>query len=149
MRLQDNYYLRFDEIPAYNFQAFLDEGDPSFLMKSEVEKPKLEDVQKVWNGIFQEYLDFMGLSNRQRMIMEKEDYIVKLCYRIYVEGKRHYKAILKQAEEELEKMTERINNKKNALEAAAMSKYLTFHVPTKQVSAKEYYSYIKLITSDG
>lgn len=150
MKSQNNYYNQLDDIPAFNFNKFIATGDPDLLAKNEIKAHDEADVQSAWDELFQQYIDFMGLGDRYDLILRKENRVCKLITQIYADEKRHLMAILKQEKKELSLLKEKIALKPDASdESAAMGKYLGFDVNDKQMSAKKYFSYIKLIKSDG
>lgn len=53
-------YSELDEIPLYNWFKLIDEGSIKYLFK---QKPYKVDVNRVWCGLMDQYLDMMGVSS--------------------------------------------------------------------------------------
>jgi len=143
-------YKSFDEIPAWNFLKFLESPEVKFLFNEEKENysdDEISDALESWNGIFQEFISYVGLGNKTLMIMKQEDKIIRLKVDLLTKGKKHLSAVIAMEQKKLDELKKGGENGKDLMyqETAIISKYMGFNINIKTISAKEYFSFVKIM----
>jgi len=139
-----NYYKTIEELPIYNFNKIIKEGNLSFLLKSGV---ITDEADFIWENIIDEFTKYVGFSKSYEDYMRfKKEEALLIC-QAYLEDKKYLLNFARvaaiQAEESLGKNEEDFEKS-----VALVSKYMGFRVNTKETTVKEFYSYVKII-EDG
>jgi len=142
-------YKSLDEIPAFNFLNFLDNPELKLLFHDspdEIPTESIVDALDSWNIIFQQYLNYVGLGEKTIMIMNQEDKIIRLKIDLLTKGKKHLAAVIAMEQKKLDELKKGTIEKDTIYqETALISKYMGFNINLKKISAKEYFSFVKIM----
>jgi DNA-binding Xre family transcriptional regulator len=144
------FYKSFDEIPAWNFLNFLESPKVDLLIvgeHNELTEKEIETAFDSWNGIFQEFINYVGIGEKTLSIMKQEDKIIRLKIDLLVKGKKHLSAVIAMEQKKLNELRKGNEIEKDNIyqETALISKYMGFNVNIKKISAKEYFSFVKIM----
>jgi hypothetical protein len=123
-------------------------GDYRLLMKKiiTINESDFERLFKVWEGLYNEYMDRFGLSEEFKDNLRLQVEIANLKARLVITGQRHLRTQIKIKEEEF--LANSPSDKPPVeLETllAKMSKYYGFKLESKELTVTQYYSYLNTV----
>ncbi len=140
------YFEHIDEINCFAFDKIMATGDYSFLYKEPPKKKLSEkELELVWESIYDEFIKEFGISEQYRLYLEKMGLYVEHLNAAYNGGDKSqltFAEIRKRQAEDLLK-----NNDNKISIYAVVSKFMGFPCRPKEISVKDFYSYLKLAST--
>lgn len=145
------YYKDIDTLPIYNWRMINKTNDLRFLLKKKAKEIDRKKLAKVWEKIYDSFLDTFGINDDFRRIMELKVEITLEKVQMSLDKDRFRLNFIKIKERELEAINSRTEKEGGVtfLEVKAhVSKYIGQYIDEKKVSVAEYYTYIELMKKD-
>ena len=136
-------YKSIDELPIWNFEKINKTSDLGYLYSEYQEKPKIDNLDDVWEAIYNEFIKEFGLSQYFLDWLNLRLQALELYREAYVEGEKYKRVLAKVKEAEADELMSSNSTQDNNV-YAIVSKSMGFRVDPKQVSVKEFYQYLKL-----
>ncbi len=133
------------DMPAYYWVKVHDSADLSYLLikRKKPTKTILEKLQKVWEKIYNEYLQEFGFSEAFVEIQEKKIQIAQFKIALVLTGDRINETEIELAEQELLEL-EKGMGKSNFMQAKmAIEKHFKFQINMMTTTAREFNAYLK------
>lgn len=140
-------YQSIDELPVFNWFKIHEKNDLAYLLvkKHKITGKMNEQLEEAWGNIYTEYLDTFGINNsfRQILLLKKEI----ACYELemFIKGDKSIITFIKIAKWQLKKL---LNEKPSSTIdefKVQIERYMGFRLNTKEVTVKEYYTYINAL----
>lgn len=140
------HYTGIDFLPIINWEMVHKKNDFTYLLhKAEkLSEAQIALLKKVWENIYDEYIEVFGFGDQFKDMMKLKLEIAKLQLRKIIEKKESLQNFINVAQLRLDKM--QINTTGGAdiyKMKAAIEKKLGVHIPLKDTSVREFYSYLK------
>lgn len=139
------YYESISDLPVRIWFAIFKSGNYMLLLKESATKTTKNFIKlsKVWEDLFNEYINEFGLSESYMDDLESSVNLAILKADLIITGQRYLKTMIK-IEEQRIKMESLELKEPEGLEKilAKMSKYYGFKLSSRDLTTKEYYSYL-------
>lgn len=139
--LKPNRYNSIDNTPIGIFIQILETDNTSLLGGF--------NIAKRWEYIFNEYINYYDLSKEYKQYLNLQQQVIKLYYKAYIKGERHNKTLAKIKQLEANELMQGQIKPDFKVVAASVSKFMAYRIDTGTTSVKEFYSYLKLMHSNG
>ena len=144
-----DYYKDIDELPMWNWNKVHDTGNYVYLYKESDYKKEVKEewAVKVWDEIYDQYLDYFGIGEKYIEYMRKRITIGKLIADQIVTENRTLNTHIRARKRELEDFKKENMKGDFTQTHAAVVKHMGQRVNLKETTVKEFYSYVKLMTN--
>lgn len=136
-------YRSIGDLPVALFDKINRTGDVSLLIKSRKKGEKLPDLEKAWEGIYDEFIAEFGLSEIFITYLSQMHLAIQYYKQGYIDGNRAMINLAKVKRYEAEELYKE-NSKAPSNIYAIVSKYMGFRVDPQTISTREFYQYLKL-----
>lgn len=140
-------YNSIEDLPIYNWRKINQLNDLTYLLKVRraVSGKEVEQLQKIWQNIFDEFIDTFGVPEYMKEVLTLRRDIECMKVEMYIERDRTLSAIIQVKEDELKALigNDKIDNVNET--TAHIEKYLGFQIDENKVSVKKYYTYVKML----
>jgi len=135
------HYTSINDMPIFNFDMICKSGDTSYLFKDGKKQDNVDDVE-LWSNIYNEFLDFFGLSKEFKKYLKLKAKATRLYMDAMCSGKKHLITFAKLYDSQADKSISDIEGGDLAITSAGLSKFFGFRINPMEVTVKEYYAYI-------
>ena len=143
------YYNSIDEIPIWNYWKFSETDDFKYLVicddTSRQVKFKESKALKAWDNMTSQYIDFFGVNNTYKEILMLNREIILNEYIWEARREPISKVYAREAKKQLESLENNLINSNPQDQVFYIEKEMGFRVDIKQMSVKEFYSYVSNI----
>lgn len=145
------FYNSIEDLPVFNWFKIHETQDFSYLIKNREEARKYDEnhINEIWLKIYSEYLDNFGFNDRFKAYLEakRELEILKIDYSITKD--QYFLTFIEVKEAEIKKEFDK-HTKGDYLELKAyLEKFMGFKLNISEVSVKEYYNYLVILTKEN
>ena len=142
----DHLYNSIDELPVYYWNKIHETNEKKYLLKKVVEVENTEQLEALWGGIYDEYLDEFGLSAAYEKIQRKKRQIALLKADFIIKDERVILNFINVEEQELEQIYKGFGGKTSFREnLIKIERVQGLKLNPKQISVADYYNYIRSI----
>ena len=143
-----NFYTSLEDMPIYNWFK-VNSGKLEFVYEKKPKKIDEKEAEKAFESLFAEYIDIFGISESYYKVLELKKEICKLNIEMALTGDLFLKNFIRMAQIELNDLNKN-TDKTNLHEVKVyLEKYLGFRLNEKEVSVKEYYTYLNVMSKDN
>lgn len=149
MKESKQFYSGISDIPCYNFDKVIATNDYTYLLKpGNTKKFKHDVLEKIWENIYDEFIKEFGLSEQYRLYLEEMGMYVQHLNAAYNEGNRAELTMAEIRKRKAEEIMQNNTNNSNLDLYAVLSKGMGFQCKAKELTVKEAYSYLKLLSQN-
>lgn len=139
-------YSSIDNLPVYYFDQINKTGDYSLLVKTKSKKINQIELEKTWEKIYNEFIKEFGISEQLLKYIKLMKEAIQHYEDAYVNGNRVSLNFAKVAEFEAEQIFKQASESPNNV-YAIVSKGMGFRINPLEISTREFYNYLKLIST--
>lgn len=140
------YYNSIDNCTIYAFDKVSQTGNFDYLLTADKWDANV-DQEEVWAKIYNEYIELFGLSNQFKNFIMYSKQAVDYYAKAYTTGNKEYitKAELSQAKADNYYKT--VDGANLFTNMAKLSRVVGFRLNPKEITVREYHSYIQEVTN--
>ena len=146
--MKPKYYTSIDEMPIYNWFKLNETNDLSYVLVDRSKKFKQDEAEKSLAALQKEYIDVFGINESFKQVLETKAYISSLIIDKEVSGDQFIQNFINIAIQDLEaiaKESEKVDVKEIKVHT---EKYLGFRLNDKEITVREYYTYVDVMNKD-
>lgn len=135
-------------MPIENWWNIHERMDYSYLLKQRREINRFEKIILIrsWNVTYNEYIKAFGFSDLFKQLMQKQQELARLKIEKMITGDRSLQTFIDITQIEIDDLNKRTQNPGTLHESKInIEKIVGFRIDTKNVSVREYYSYINTL----
>lgn len=136
-------------MPIYNWFRFAETGDLKFMIAKNQGKYNEADAQKAYKKVYSDYIDVFGISESFERVLELKKHLMQLRIDKAITGDNFINNYIRMAEIDLEQITKNTGKTNTNETKVHLEKYLGFRLNEKEISVKEYYTYLKVMSNDN
>lgn len=134
-----------EDMPVWNWFKIYETNELSYILLTPPKNTEKlsSELKKAWENIYNQFIDFFGVSDNYRKILElKREICIRETERIIYEdeSQQTFKEV---AQYELDVLLKRQTNQTMEDMTLAIEERYRFPIDEKKVSVKKYYSYLK------
>ena len=141
------YFESIDEMPVYNWHKMIDKPDFRLMVKDKRGKYDEAKAREKYAKIQEEFIDYFGISETYEKSLNLKKSIVSLNIEIALTGNKFLRNFVKEAEIELNQLSGNADKVDPIETKIHLEKYLGFRLNEKEISVKEYYTYLKVMST--
>ena len=136
-------YESIHTMPVWNWMEIHEKHDLTYLLVDTRHTARKEDLEKRWDALYSEYIAEFGIHDKYRDYLMKMVHIARMKCDMILTDDFSLQNIIEVEEFELENMIKDREKIKYMDIVASLSKFMGFHVNTRQITVFEYYSYLR------
>lgn len=145
-------YRSIEELPIYNWFKIQNTNNLGWLNKGidSPEKEISEELIKVWDGIFSEFIDTFGIPEKLKEILELKRDIQCLQWEMLITDDGSLETFIDIKQYELEQKT-KVEGKSSKINEAKvyLEKFMGFRINEREITVKEYYEYMQVLNKEA
>ena len=145
-KYKDFHYTGIADLPIIKFWDINKTQDYKLLLKEGKEHPKKFDFKAVWETIFNEYIDQIGLNEKFKEWMALRVRAADYWARSILENNRTFRTLAKVQERRADDVFGEQGNELSTV-VAGVSKFMGFRVDPREVTVLEFHQYLKQATN--
>lgn len=142
------FYKSIEDMPIYNWFKVNSTGDLRFCLVKHKSKYDKNLAQKSFDTLYSEYIDFFGLGETYTKVLELKARIMDLKLEMKINNDTFIENFINMAEIDLKELQLQTNKTNTNEVKVYLEKYLGFRLNEKEVSVKEYYTYLNVMAND-
>ena len=130
-------------MPVWNWMEIHEKHDLKYLLIDPGQTISKEDLANQWERLYAEYIEEFGIHEKYRDYLQKRIHIARMKCDMILTDDFSLQNIIDVEEIELQAMLKDREKIKYMDIVASLSKFMGFHVNTRQITVFEYYSYLR------
>ena len=136
------YYTTIEDMPVYNWVKINEKNDLSFMLIGSTKKIDNKKLREGFEVLKDEYIDTFGISESYKKILEAKIEIAKLQIDMSLNNDNFLQNFIDMRLSDIEQQLVKTENSSHLKTKMNLEKYLGFRINEKEISVKEYYSYL-------
>ena len=142
------FYNSIEDMPIYNWFKVNSTGDLRFCLTKHKSKYDNLKAKQSFDALYNEYIETFGIGETYTKVLELKARILDLKIERELTEDAFIENFINMAEIDLAALNS-LTNKTNTNEVKVhLEKYLGFRLNEKEVSVKEYYTYLNVMATD-
>lgn len=145
------YFKSIDEMPIYNWFKLQETNELTHLLKVKklCSKREVLILQNALQSITNEYIDFFGINDQYKKILELKRNIRIKEIQLITTGERINKTFIKVLKSELNLLIQSAQKSDTGNVSVHVNKYMGYRIDLKSTSVKEFYSILNHIKKEA
>ena len=143
------FYTTIEDMPIYNWFKVNSTGDLRFVLIKHRTKYDTIKAKESFESLYSEYIDVFGISDSYVKVLELKARIAELRIDKAITEDSFIQNFINMAEMDLKDLYSQTNKTNTNEVKVHLEKYLGFRLNEKEVSVKEYYTYLNVMSTDS
>lgn len=142
-------YTTIEEMPLFNWVKINEKNDLSYMIIGSCKKINNKKLREGFEIIKDEFINTFGVSEVYKKILEAQIEIAKLEIDLALTGDNFLQNFIDMRLIDIKQLNEGATKGSHFETKMKLEKYLGFRLNEKEISVKEYYSYLKAWSEDA
>lgn len=142
------FYNSIEDMPIYNWFKVNSTGDLRFCLIKHKSKYDNLKAKQSFDALYTEYIDTFGIGESYKKVLELKAHIIDLKIDRQIMDDPFIDNWINIAEIDLAELNAQTNKTNTNEVKVHLEKYLGFRLNEKEVSVKEYYTYLNVMATD-
>ena len=142
------FYTTIEDMPIYNWFKVNSTGDLRFVLTKHRTKYDTIKAKQAFDSMYSEYIDVFGIGETYERVLDLKCRIMELKLDKEITGDMFIQNFINMAQMDLNDLNNQTNKTNTNEVKVHLEKYLGFRLNEKEISVKEYYTYLNVMAND-